>query len=255
MGTTFEVAFQGVKKMDNPIEKKVRNEIRKELIKWAMVGLLLSITIGTATYLAWDYANPPATSDLNNSNSEQKKPLLEVKTKLAQSVYASFPEIVHVEILGNGTGKIYPDLLESYMDRIGNSSDYSWNVTAMLLQSTNGDVYQVVTETFVMSASEVNDIGISLFNAINSSIIKGIYGENPYTGELPSIDWGLKLYLANLTAYSIIVYEDMFVLLSVETLSSYNEGYSVTGAYVIEPTTPFQQVLNLLSQIYHDHLE
>ncbi len=254
MGATLRCSPRG-EKMNNPIEKKVRNEIRKELIKWLMVGLLASIAIGTGTYLVLNSTNPPATNDLSDSNDEQNKPIIEVKTKLAQSVLESFPEIVHVEVLGNGTGKIYPGLLDSYMDRIGNSSEYSWNVTALLLQSTNGDVYQVVTETFVMSTSEVNDIGMSLFDAINSSTIKGVYGEDPYTGELPSIDWGLKLYLANSTAYSIIVYEDMFTLLSVETWSSYNEGYSITGAYVLEPTTPFQEVLTLLSQLYHNHLD
>lgn len=242
--------------MKNQFENIIQKRIWKELIKWAVLGLLVTMFLGIATYWVWQTTTPPSTIDTDKQLPSQDNPepsINRLETRLAQSLYNSFPEIVHVEVLGNATGLIYPNLLDSFMDQIPGATDYSWNVTATLLKIENGTP-RTQTTSFVIDSSEVTDIADSLFIAINASTIKGVYGEDPYTGVLPNIDWGLKLFLANHTAYSILVYEDMFVLFSVENWVSFNEGYTITGSYVLEPTDLFQQVLSVLSQIYHEHL-
>ena len=149
------------------LSKAIAGSLKGSFIKWLAIGIGIAVVtggiVGIGIYFGMQDTTPP---DVDNDTG--------FSTMLAESVSSSIPNVVHMEIIGNGTAQINSRLIWAYFDRIGDSISYEWNVSA--------DAFDPEEEVnFILSKSQVDEIAVSLFDSINKTSRVGTYGQEPYT--------------------------------------------------------------------------
>ena len=171
-------------------------------------------------------------------------------TMLAESVSSSIPNVVHMEIIGNGTAQINSRLIWAYFDRIGDSISYEWNVSA--------DAFDPEEEVnFILSKSQVDEIAVSLFDSINKTSRVGTYGQEPYTDNQyqASLKFVTEIYFENNTVIFLFVDLDGLVLFKSSTWhGDYQYDQNLLGAAVLIPESAFDDYITVLSNLFAPHL-
>ncbi|MHA2358026.1 MAG: hypothetical protein ACXABK_04590, partial [Candidatus Heimdallarchaeaceae archaeon] len=160
-----------------------------------------------------------------------------------------------VEIIGNGTASIHPNLISATVDRLGDSESYSWNVTAYGINYTD---YSGYVTNFILSTSEVNEIAVGLFESINNTEKVGTYGEEPYpgTGDLPNLKWVTELYLENNTVYFLYInMEGLILFKSTNWFGNFEYIAGMYGSDVLLPESAFDDYVQVLSNLFAPHME
>lgn len=230
---------------ENSLGKVVSRYLTRNFWKWFAIGLGASIVLGTVVGVSVYFGtNTPAGPDPD--------PEISFTTRLVEEIESEIPNIVHVEIVGNATQAIHERLIWATIDQIGDSSDYSWNVTTYVMFPD--DVIE-----FVLSTSEVDQIGAGLFTSINNTERAGTYGEEPYSSqdELPDLKWVTELYLENGTVIFLFVNMDGLILYQTTTWEGNFQAVNMNmiGADVLIPESAFDNYIQSLKDLFTPYLE
>ena len=173
----------------------------------------------------------------------------EFSTRLAESVSCSIPNVVHMEIIGNGTTQINDRLIWAYFDRIGDNFTYNWNVSANAINPEE-------EINFILSKSQVDEIAVGLFESINKTSRVGTYGQDPYPseGETPSLKFVTEIYFENSTVIFLYVDNEGLVLYkSLTWHDDFQYTANMLGAAVLEPESAFDDYITVLSNLFAPH--
>ena len=232
---------------DKIIKQALYKKMKSQFLTWALIGALSAILIGGTIYYA-EYHTLPQIND--SSQPPSNVPQLGRSKILATEVLNNVPEIVHLHVLGNATGNIYPNLLDAEFDRTGNSTNYSWNVSSELL---NQDLH-IQTVSFLLNQSEVDTIGQAFYDSISSTEAIGKYGQGTNDLELGNLQWGMMMFLENHTLIGIYIYEDIVLFATGTWSGEYTDSPNLVGADMLTPPSSFDTLLSVLSDLFHNHL-
>ena len=221
--------------------------MKSQFLIWALIGAISAILIGGTIF----YAEYHILQQVNDSSQQPSNvPQISRSKILATEVLDNVPEIVHLNVLGNATGNIYPNLLDAEFDRIGNSTNYSWNVSSEILTQD----LQVQTVSFLLNQSEVDTIGQAFYDSISSTVLMGKYGQGTNDSELGNLQWGMVMFLENHTLIGIYIYEDVVLFATGTWSSGYTDSPNLIGADMLTPPSSFDTLLVVLSELFHNHL-
>ena len=232
---------------DKIIKQALYKRMKSQFLMWALIGAISAILIGGTIYYA-EYHTFQQVND--HSQHPSNVPQISRSKILASEVLDNVPEIVHLQVLGNATGNIYPNLLDAEFDRIGNSTNYSWNVSSEILTQD----LQVQKASFLLSQSEVDTIGQAFYDSISSTEAVGKYGQGTNDLELGNLQWGMVMFLENHTLIGIYVYEDIVLFATGDWNSDYTGSPNLIGADILVPPSSFDTLLSVLSDLFHNHL-
>jgi len=232
---------------ENFLGKVVSRYLTRNFLKWFAIGLGAAMILGTIVGVSVYFGtNTPAGPD------PDLDPEISFTTRLAEEIESEIPNIVHVEIVGNATQAIHERLIWATIDQIGGSSDYSWNVTAYVMFPD--DVIE-----FILSTSEVDQIGIGLVTSINNTERVGTYGEEPYgdQDEIPNLKWVTELYLENGTVIFLYVNMEGLILYQITTWEGDFQAvnYNMIGSDVLLPESAFDNYIQSLKDLFTPYLE
>ena len=166
-------------------------------------------------------------------------------TALGMAIRDLIPEVVHVEIVGNGTIAIHSRLIWSTMDKFEDSELLIWNVTAHTLEEEI---------EFSIYEQDINNIAESLFTSISNTTKIGTYGVPPYDyetmGYLANIYWGIELHLANTTVIQLLILDDGLIF-----VTTWTGDTNMMGADILEPLSAFDDLLSTLQVIFAQRLD
>ena len=191
------------------LSKAISRNLKGSFIKWLAIGLGIAVVtggiVGIGIYFGMPDAHPP---DIDDDTG--------FSTMLAESVSSSIPNVVHLEIIGNGTTQINDRLIWAYIDRIGDNFTYNWNVSANAINPEE-------EINFILSKSQVDEIAVGLFESINKTSRVGTYGQDPYPseGETPSLKFVTEIYFENNTV--IFLYVNLEGLVLYKSLTWYDD--------------------------------
>ena len=238
---------------ENILGRTIGKYLRNNLVKGLAIGIGAAILVGTAVGLGVYYSviyEPDGPGPDPGPGPE-----LPFSTRLAAEVQGNIPNVVHLEIIGNGTASIHERLIWGVIDRIGDNITYSWNVTAYTIFPSD-------TVNFILSIDDVNLIAGGLFDSINNTERVGTYGEEPYpaVGELPDLKWVTEIYLENSTV--IFLYVNMEGLILYKSTTWYSTMYddyeydaNMIGADVLVPESAFDDYKQVLQVLFSPHLD
>jgi hypothetical protein len=237
-----------VKKMskENIFSRTIARYLRNNFVKGLSIGISAAIVVGTIVGVSIYFSLPPAVPDPNGNGPE-----VPFSTNLAYEIQSIIPEVVHVELIGNGTASIHPNLISAEIDRIGDNITYTWDVNAFsiaLMDYVN----------FEFSQSEVNQIAQGLFDSINNTERVGTYGEDPYpsTGYLADLKWVTEIYLANYTVIFLYINQDGLILFQSTTWSGdFDAMQNMIGADVLVPESAFDDYVGVLQTLFTPYME
>ena len=228
---------------ENLMGRIVSRYLTRSFLKWFALGIGVAVMLGTVVGFSIYYGMDSDTvTDPDNG--------VDLTTRLAEEVGAEIPNVVHVEIIGNATQAIHERLIWATVDQLGDSSDYSWNVTAYCMFPT--DIVD-----FVLSQSEVDTIASGLVTSIENTEKLGIFGEEPYPaeGDLADLKWVTELYLANFTVIYLYINMDGLILFQTSTWEGDFQGnQNLIGAYVLSPESAFDSYIQVLKDLFTPHL-
>ncbi|NPD90161.1 MAG: hypothetical protein HGN29_15730 [Asgard group archaeon] len=230
---------------ENIFSKTIARYMRNNFVKGLAIGISSAIVIGTVVGVSI-YFGTLQVSEPNGNGSE-----IPFSTNLAQEIQSVIPDVVHVEILGNGTASIHPNLISAEINRLGDNITYSWSVSAFSIALLD-------FVSFEFSQSEVNQIAQGLFDSINNTERVGTYGEDPYpgTGDLASIKWVTEIYLANHTAIFLYINQDSLILYkSTEWTGDFDAMQNLIGADVLLPESAFDDYVQVLQDLFTPYME
>jgi hypothetical protein len=239
-----------VKKMskDNKLRQVIAQSLRNNFVKGLAIGISAAIVVGIVVGVSLHYGIPPVTEPDGNGNGNGTE--LPFSARLAIEIQSIIPDVVHVELLGNATASIHPNLISAEMNRIGDNVTYTWNVSAFsiaLLDYVN----------FTFSQSDVNLIAQGLFDSINNTERVGTYGEDPYpgTGDLADIKWVTEIYLENHTAVFLYINQDGLILYqTTEWTGDFSAMQNLIGAAVLVPESAFDDYVEVLQDLFESHM-
>ena len=191
---------------------------------------------------------------LSNQNDPEPHGEEDYVVLLAQELQSIIPEIDHLEILGNATSAIHERLIYATIEQEGDSSDFTWNVTAHTLDF---DEYMTAipgTTNFELGNAEINQISQGLFDAITNTTKVGTYGVAPYDyetmGDLANVLWGINIYLVNTTVIQLLILEDNLVF-----VTTWTGDVNMMGADILEPVSAFEHLRAALETVFSPYLD
>ncbi|MCG3257313.1 MAG: hypothetical protein KAU62_14540 [Candidatus Heimdallarchaeota archaeon] len=224
------------------LSKAISRDLKGSFIKWLAIGFGIAVVtggiVGIGIYFGIPDTTPP---DIDDDAG--------FSTNLAESVSSSFPNVVHMEIIGNGTAQINSRLIWAYFDRIGDSISYEWTVSAEAFNPEE----QV---NFNLSKSQVDEIAVSLFDSINKTSRVGTYGQEPYPTDQyqASLKFVTEIYFENNTVIFLFVDLDGLVLFkSLTWHDDYQYSQNLLGAAVLIPESAFDDYITVLSNLFAPH--
>ncbi len=231
---------------ENIFSRTIARYLRNNFVKGLAIGISAAIVIGTIVGVSIYFGQPPAVPDPNGNGPE-----VPFSTNLAQEIQSVISEVVHVELIGNATSSIHPNLISAEMNRIGDNITYYWNVSAFSIALLDFVIFE-------FSQNEVNQIAQGLFDSINNTERVGTYGEDPYpgTGDLADIKWVTEIYLANYTAVFLYINQDGLILYQSTTWEGdFNAMQNLIGADVLIPESAFDEYVGVLQTLFAPHME
>jgi len=235
---------------ENLLGRTIGRYLRNNLAKGLAIGIGAALLVGTAVGLGV-YYGVIYTPEPDPGPGPEPEPELPFSTSLATEVQENIPNVVHLEIIGNGTAAIHERLIWGVVDRIGDNITYSWNVTAYAFFPSD-------IVNFVLSTNEVNLIAGGLFDSINNTERVGTYGEEPYpaVGELPNLKWVTEIYLENSTVIFLYINMEGLILYQSSTwYDDYQYDANMTGADVLVPESAFDDYVLVLQDLFSPHLD
>ncbi|MHA1952778.1 MAG: hypothetical protein ACXAAM_03555 [Candidatus Heimdallarchaeaceae archaeon] len=229
---------------ENIFSRTIARYFRNNFVKGLAIGISAAIVIGTVVGVSIYFG----TISVPEPNGNE--PELPFSTNLAQEIQSVIPEVVHVELIGNATASIHPNLIWAEMNRLGDNITYSWNVSAFSIALMDFVIFE-------FSQNEVNQIAQGLFDSINNTERVGTYGEDPYpgTGDLANIKWVTEIYLANHTAIFLYINEDNLILYqSTEWTGEFNAMQNLIGADVLVPESAFDDYVQVLQNLFTPYM-
>ena len=173
---------------------------------------------------------------------------------LAQELQSIIPEIDHLEILGNATSAIHERLIWAAIEQEGDSSAFTWNVTAFTLDFDENMTAIPGTTNFELNIDEINQISQGLFDAITNTTKVGTYGVAPYDyetmGYLANVLWGINIYLVNTTVIQLLILEDNLVF-----VTTWTGDINMGGADILEPVSAFEHLRAALETVFSPYLD
>ena len=173
---------------------------------------------------------------------------------LAQELQSIIPEIDHLEILGNATVAIHERLIWAAIEQEGDSSDFTWNVTAFTLDFDENMTAIPGTTNFELDIVEINQISQGLSDAITNTTKVGTYGVAPYDyetmGYLANVLWGINIYLVNTTVIQLLILEDDLVF-----VTTWTGDTNMIGADILEPVSAFEHLRAALETVFSPYLD
>ncbi|GAH14563.1 unnamed protein product, partial [marine sediment metagenome] len=139
----------------------ISNNLRRDFVKGIAIGIMGAIVLGSVVGITLHFS-----LDDNIPDNEPS-----YTTALGMTIRDLIPEVVHVDIVGNGTIAIHPRLIWSTMDKFEESELLIWNVTAYTLEEEI---------EFSIYEQDINNIAESLFTSISNTTKVGTYGVPPY---------------------------------------------------------------------------
>ncbi|MHA1303924.1 MAG: NosD domain-containing protein [Candidatus Heimdallarchaeaceae archaeon] len=253
---TSEEGKEKTKNQKRSIQQSLNSAIiknlRMSLAKGVIIGAAIALALGSIVPIYLHFKNVTPNLQDNNSNTE-------FPANFAEAIQQSIPDVVHLEIIGNGTTVIHERLLEAKIDRINSTPDLSWEVTAQVI---NYDEYGriIVSEiVFILNDSEIAEISQSLFDSLNSTERLGTYGEKPYnTQEIydTNLKWAMRLFLENHTLIDLIILENGLIIADVGSWTTFEEFDSnMIGAAVLGPESAFDYLIGTLKAIFSSQIE
>ncbi|MFW9851898.1 MAG: hypothetical protein ACFFDS_03085 [Candidatus Thorarchaeota archaeon] len=216
---------------------------KRSFIKGLAIGIGAAIVIGTVVGVSIYFSNiGPNIPEPNNG--------VPFSTRLAEEIQSEISNVVHVEIIGNGTAAIHERLIYSTIERIGDNITYTWNVTAHTIDPIDEVVFELAT-------NEVNQIAQGLFDSINNTDKVGTYGQDPYpaVGEMPNLKWVTELYLANNTVIFLYINMESLILFKTTTwYGDFNYDANMLGADVLIPESAFDDYIQVLQDLYTPYM-
>ena len=240
---------------ENTFSKIITRHLKSNFVKGLAIGISAAIVIGTivgvSVYFGVIKVPEPNGNGNGDDNGNGNGPEIPFSTKLALGIQSAIPNVVHVEILGNATPSIHPNLISAEMDRLGDNITYSWNVSAFSIALLDY-VY------FELSQSEVNQIAQGLFDSINNTERVGTYGEEPYpaTSDLADIKWVTEIYLENHTAFFLYINKESLICYQkTEWTGNYDAMQTLIGADVLIPESAFDDYVQVLRDLFTPYME
>ena len=219
--------------------------MEKKWIISASIGFGILIIAGAITGI---------TLYLNNQKNPEPRGEEDYVDLLAQELQSIIPEIDHLEILGNATSAIHERLIWATIEQKGDSSSFTWNVTAFTLDFDENMTAIPGTTNFELSIAEINKISQGLFDAITNTTKVGTYGVTPYDHEtmydLGNILWGIQIYLVNTTVIQLLILESDLVFVTMWTGDT-----NMIGADILEPASAFEHLRAALETAFTPYLD
>jgi hypothetical protein len=238
---------------DNKIAQALSKEAKKSLIKWVLIGatlaILLSSIIAAPLILDWFEEDPKEIVDDDPNDDPDDN----FTIKLAESVQASFPEIIKVGFLGNGTSGINDRLLTAYATRSGEASEaFTWNVSAQVITDPRPIDWSDITVeemNFTFTNEEVMQVAQSTYDAI------ALTNETERPNEFPSVYFGLEFFYENHTAIQLLLIPGEFIIVGKGTWETLDyTSVNLMEAYVLEPASAFDEITTTLQALFAPHL-
>ncbi len=221
----------------------ISSNLRRDFVKGIAIGIMGAIILGSVVGITLHFS-----LDDNIPDNEPS-----YTTALGMAIRDLIPEVVHVEIVGNGTIAIHPRLIWATMDRIEESELLTWNVNAHTLDFVNGTPVGGETD-FIIYEPDIINIAESLFTSVSNTTKIGTYGVAPYDhetmGYTANIYWGMRLYLANTTVIQLLILEDGLIF-----VTRWTGDTNMMGADILEPLSAFDDLLSTLQLIFAQHLD
>ncbi len=221
----------------------ISSNLRRDFVKGIAIGIMGAIILGSVVGITLHF-----NLDDNIPDNEQS-----YTTALGMAIRDLIPEVVHVEIVGNGTIAIHPRLIWATMDRVEESELLTWNVNAQTLDFVNGTPVGGETD-FIIYEPDIINIAESLFTSVSNTTKIGTYGVAPYDyetmGYTANIYWGMRLYLANTTVIQLLILEDGLIF-----VTRWTGDTNMMGADILEPLSAFDDLLSTLQLIFAQHLD
>lgn len=224
------------------LSKTISRNLKGSFIKWLAIGFGIAVVTGGIVGIGIYFGIPDTTPPDNGDDTG-------FSTMLAESVSGSIPNVVHMEIIGNGTAQINSRLIWAYFDRIGDNLSYEWNVSADAI-----DPFEEVN--FILSKSQVDEIAVGLFDSINKTSRVGTYGQEPYPSDQyqASLKFVTEIYFENNTVIFLFVDLDGLVLFKSSTWhDDYQYNQNLLGAAVLIPESAFDGYITVLSNLFAPH--
>ncbi len=191
---------------------------------------------------------------LSNQNDPEPHGEEDYVVLLAQELQSIIPEIDHLEILGNATSAIHERLIWAAIEQEGDSSTFTWNVTAFTLDFDENMTAIPGTTNFELGIDEINQISQGLFDAITNTTKVGTYGVAPYDyetmGYLANVLWGINIYLVNTTVIQLLILEDNLVF-----VTTWTGDINMGGADILEPVSAFEHLRAALETVFSPYLD
>ncbi len=221
----------------------ISNNLRRDFIKGIAIGIMGAIVLGSVVGITLHFSLDDNIPDNDSSYT----------TALGMAIRDLIPEVVHVEIVGNGTIAIHSRLIWATMDRVEESELLTWNVSAQTLDFVNGTPVGGETN-FIIYEPDITNIAESLFTSVSNTTKIGTYGVAPYDyetmGYTANIYWGIQLYLANTTVIQLLILEDGLIF-----VTRWTGDTNMIGADILEPESAFNDLLSTLQIIFAPHLD
>ncbi|MCG3219960.1 MAG: hypothetical protein H7641_01140 [Candidatus Heimdallarchaeota archaeon] len=234
---------------ENTLSKIIARSLRNNFVKGLAIGISAAVVIGIVVGVSIHYGTPKVPEPNGNGNGNE--PEVPFSTNLAQEIQSVIPDVVHVELIGNGTSSIHPNLISAEMNRLGDNITYSWNVSAFSIALLDYVIFE-------FSQNEVNQIAQGLFDSINNTERVGTYGEDPYpgTGDFADLKWVTEIYLENHTAIFLYINQDGLILYqSTEWTGDFSVVHNLIGADVLIPESAFDDYVQVLHNLFTPHME
>ncbi len=191
---------------------------------------------------------------LSNQNDPEPHGEEDYVVLLAQELQSIIPEIDHLEILGNATSAIHERLIWAAIEQEGDSSAFTWNVTAFTLDFDENMTAIPGTTNFELGIDEINQISQGIFDAITNTTKVGTYGVAPYDyetmGYLANVLWGINIYLVNTTVIQLLILEDNLVF-----VTTWTGDINMGGADILEPVSAFEHLRAALETVFSPYLD
>ncbi|MBY9000258.1 MAG: hypothetical protein KGD64_05035 [Candidatus Heimdallarchaeota archaeon] len=229
---------------ENFLGKVVSRYLTRNFWKWFAIGIGTAMVLGTVVGVSVYFGTyTPIGPDPDPETS--------FTTRLGEEMESEIPNVVHIEIIGNATQAIHERLIWATIDQLGDSSSYSWNVSAQVMFPDEVIIFE-------LSTAEVNQIGTGLATSINNTEKDGVYGEDPYGSqdELPNLKWVTELYLENGTVIFLYVNMEGLILYQTTTWEGNFQAVNMNmiGADVLLPESAFDTYIQSLKDIFTPYL-
>ena len=237
---------------DNKITQALSNEAKRSLIKWFIIGATLALLLSSIVLgpIIFDMFGDDPKDIVPDDNDD---PSNDFTIRLAESVQASFPEILKVGFLGNGTSAINDRLITAYATRSGEADEvFTWDVTSQVIVDPRPiDPNDITVEemNFTFTNDEVMQVAQSTYDAI------ALTNQTDRPNNFPSIYFGLEFYYENHTAIQLLLIPGQFMIVGKGTWTTLDyTSVNLAESIVLEPASAFDEIMGTLQTLFAPHL-